>query len=135
MTGRFDDELLDVLDNAHYRLDRLSAGVVVDMAAARSDRVVELGVLLIGGAAHDRPVAGEWTEQAACADADPDIFFPERGKPTAPAKAICAVCPVRVECLEYALDASEKFGVWGGTSEKERRRLRRDRRDIPRSVA
>ena len=54
-----------------------------------------------------------------------DPFFPEKGQPTRVAKRICAPCPVRTECLEYALAAGERWGVWGGLSERERRRLKR----------
>jgi len=66
----------------------------------------------------------EWTEQALCAQTDPEAFFPEKGGTTRPAKAMCATCPVRVECLEYALDNDERFGIWGGLSERERRKLK-----------
>ena len=68
-----------------------------------------------------------WMNFGACRGVDPDLFFPERGEPTEPAKEICFGCSVREECLEYALSSKEKFGVWGGTSERERRRLRRAR--------
>lgn len=68
-----------------------------------------------------------WQAQSNCVGVDPDIFFPERGASTKEAKAICAACAVRESCLEYALDNGEKFGIWGGTSERERRRLRRIR--------
>lgn len=64
----------------------------------------------------------------ACRGADPDLFFPAQGESLDPAKQICAECVVRDECLEYALEQRERFGVWGGTSERERRRLRRRRR-------
>ena len=75
---------------------------------------------------------GPWADQANCLGVNPDLFFPERGQDTAAAKAVCAGCVVSAECLEYALDAGEKFGVWGGKSERERRRLRRYRwRDMP----
>ena len=70
----------------------------------------------------------DWLEAAACRGLDPAIFFPERGEDEKPAKAICRTCKVRTECLIYALDSGEKFGVWGGTSERERRRLRAERR-------
>jgi WhiB family redox-sensing transcriptional regulator len=62
-----------------------------------------------------------------CAQTDPDAFFPERGGSTRDAKAVCRACPVRNECLSYALEQDERFGIWGGTSERERRELRRDR--------
>ncbi|MFP5577158.1 MAG: WhiB family transcriptional regulator [Acidimicrobiia bacterium] len=64
----------------------------------------------------------------ACRGADPDVFFPDRGESLEPAKRICGECVVRDECLEHALRNGERFGVWGGTSERERRRLRRVRR-------
>ncbi|HSP04945.1 MAG TPA: WhiB family transcriptional regulator [Acidimicrobiales bacterium] len=64
----------------------------------------------------------------ACRGADPDLFFPDRGESLEPAKRICSECVVRDECLEHALASGERFGVWGGTSERERRRLRRTRR-------
>jgi hypothetical protein len=61
----------------------------------------------------------------ACRQLPADWFHPDRGEPTADAKAVCATCPVRVECLRWALDSQERFGIWGGTSERERRRIRR----------
>ncbi|MCO8127862.1 WhiB family transcriptional regulator [Acidimicrobiia bacterium EGI L10123] len=64
----------------------------------------------------------------ACRGADPDLFFPDRGESLEPAKRICSECVVRDECLEHALASGERFGVWGGTSERERRRIRRSRR-------
>ena len=68
-----------------------------------------------------------WQERANCLGVDPDLFFPERGASTREAKGVCAGCEVRIECLEYALQNSEKFGIWGGMSERERRRIRRQR--------
>lgn len=64
-----------------------------------------------------------WADRALCAQTDPEAFFPEKGHSTREAKATCAACPVRTQCLEYALDHSERFGIWGGLSEKERRKL------------
>ena len=58
---------------------------------------------------------------------DPDLFFPERGASTREAKSVCRACPVQQECLEFALSNGEKFGIWGGMSERERRRVRRAR--------
>ena len=69
-----------------------------------------------------------WRLQANCVGVEPELFFPERGRSTAEAKAVCAGCVVRDECLEWALDTHERFGIWGGTSERERRVLRRRRR-------
>ena len=68
-----------------------------------------------------------WQEYANCLGVDPDLFFPERGASTREAKEVCRGCVVRDECLEYALHNSEKFGIWGGMSERERRRIRRQR--------
>ncbi len=66
-----------------------------------------------------------WTARAACRGMDPDTFFPGRGAPTREAKAVCARCPVKADCLKAALEERERFGIWGGFSERERRRLRR----------
>ena len=66
-----------------------------------------------------------WQEQALCAQTDPEAFFPEKGGSTREAKKICTGCEVKAECLEYALANDERFGIWGGLSERERRRLRR----------
>jgi WhiB family redox-sensing transcriptional regulator len=66
-----------------------------------------------------------WASEAKCLTADPDVFFPEKGGSTREAKRICSECPVRDECLEYALEEDERFGIWGGMSERERRKLKR----------
>ena len=73
------------------------------------------------------PADGEeqWQERALCAQTDPEAFFPEKGGSTREAKRICLGCEVRGECLEYALANDERFGIWGGLSERERRRLKR----------
>ena len=68
-----------------------------------------------------------WQDQANCLGVDPDLFFPERGASTKEAKEVCRGCVVREECLEFALSNGEKFGIWGGMSERERRRIRRQR--------
>lgn len=66
-----------------------------------------------------------WQHQALCAQTDPEAFFPEKGGSTREAKGICAECEVRAACLDYALANDERFGIWGGLSERERRKLRR----------
>ncbi|NLT26396.1 MAG: WhiB family transcriptional regulator [Microbacteriaceae bacterium] len=71
----------------------------------------------------DNPLS--WQADALCAQTDPEAFFPEKGGSTRDAKAICQTCLVRAECLQYALDNDERFGIWGGLSERERRKLRR----------
>lgn len=73
------------------------------------------------------PDERSWQDQANCLGVDPDLFFPERGASTREAKEVCRGCIVRLDCLEYALANGEKFGIWGGLSERERRRLRRQR--------
>jgi WhiB family redox-sensing transcriptional regulator len=75
------------------------------------------------GADDEGPLA--WQADALCAQTDPEAFFPEKGGSTRDAKKICASCPVRAQCLEYALKNDERFGIWGGLSERERRKLRK----------
>jgi WhiB family redox-sensing transcriptional regulator len=67
----------------------------------------------------------QWQERALCAQTDPEAFFPEKGGSTREAKRICLGCDVKDSCLEYALANDERFGIWGGLSERERRRLKR----------
>lgn len=69
-----------------------------------------------------------WQNRAACRGVDTDIFFPATDEEAEPAKEICGVCPVREACLEHALVAREREGVWGGATERERRRIIRQRR-------
>ena len=73
------------------------------------------------------PITDErpWVVFSACRDADPDFFFPATREEEEHALAICATCPVRLDCLEYALEARERFGIWGGLTEKQRKRLLR----------
>lgn len=66
-----------------------------------------------------------WTEQALCRKADPEVFFPPKGDAGKQAKQICAQCPVRTECLDYAIKADEKHGIWGGLNRAERQRATR----------
>ncbi len=68
-----------------------------------------------------------WQDYANCRGADADLFFPERGASTRKAKSICRACEVQVDCLEFAIVQGEKFGIWGGLSERERRRIRKQR--------
>ena len=70
-----------------------------------------------------------WRLSALCGETDPEAFFPEKGGSTRDAKRVCTGCDVRAECLEFALRNDERFGIWGGLSERERRRLRMQRRD------
>jgi len=64
-----------------------------------------------------------WADQALCAQTDPEMFFPDKGGSTREAKAVCAQCFVQAECLDWALTTNERFGIWGGLSERERRAI------------
>lgn len=77
----------------------------------------------------------EWMDQGKCRDVDPAMFFPSDGVGVIKAQRVCRECPVAVECLNYALDNHIDHGVWGGKSERERRRLARGRRLAFPSVA
>lgn len=88
----------------------------------------------------DLAVNQPWRREAVCAQTDPEVFFPEKGGRSTAAKRICnggngvAECPVRDKCLEWALEHDERFGVWGGKCERERRALkpgRAERTPIP----
>jgi WhiB family redox-sensing transcriptional regulator len=86
----------------------------------KEEAVTELSYLF-----GEQDEALSWQERALCAQTDPESFFPEKGGSTREAKRICVGCEVRAECLEYALAKDERFGIWGGLSERERRRLKR----------
>jgi len=66
-----------------------------------------------------------WQAEALCAQTDPEAFFPEKGGSTRDAKKICGGCEVKAQCLDYALENDERFGIWGGLSERERRKLKK----------
>lgn len=70
-----------------------------------------------------------WRQRAACRGVDPDIFYPVSDEEADEAKAICRACTVREACLEWALTQRERDGVWGGATERERRRIIRQRRN------
>ena len=84
---------------------------------------VMLGVPGVRSEIADQPLG--WQADALCAETDPEAFFPEKGGSTRAAKRICDSCEVRQQCLEYALENDERFGIWGGLSERERRKLRK----------
>ncbi|MFF5977151.1 WhiB family transcriptional regulator [Streptomyces sp. NPDC012769] len=73
------------------------------------------------------PADTSWREYGLCAQTDPELFWPEKGSSTAEARKICTACEVRLECLEYAVTHGEP-GVWGGTSENQRKAIRKARR-------
>jgi WhiB family transcriptional regulator, redox-sensing transcriptional regulator len=83
--------------------------------------------------------SGTWRSGAACRSSDPDLFFPVGTtgpalEQIAAAKAVCTGCEVRQRCLEFALTTNQDSGVWGGTSEEERRHIRRARRRAARAA-
>ena len=85
------------------------------------------------------PFAARWRDQAACRGADLGLFFPERGESAEPARQICARCPAREPCLDYAVTNRIVYGVWGGLTGRERRTLqsrwvRASRRDRDRAI-
>jgi WhiB family redox-sensing transcriptional regulator len=84
---------------------------------------VRLGVPGVRQAEEENPL--EWQSDSLCAQTDPEAFFPEKGGSTRDAKKICSSCEVRSQCLNYALENDERFGIWGGLSERERRKLRK----------
>ena len=88
-------------------------------------RAVVAPVLPLFGGTDVEETALGWQERALCAQTDPEAFFPEKGGSTREAKKVCTGCEVRAECLEYALANDERFGIWGGLSERERRKLKR----------
>jgi WhiB family redox-sensing transcriptional regulator len=116
------------------RVDGIGAGQSVGAAVAVGAAVpddwhvdpVLLGVPGVRKVAVDDDEAQlAWQADSLCAQTDPEAFFPEKGGSTRDAKKICASCDVRAQCLEYALRNDERFGIWGGLSERERRKLRK----------
>lgn len=85
----------------------------------------EFGYLFHDNTATRTAERDTWMSDALCAQTDPDAFFPEAGGSSRAAKALCAECPVREACLEYALTNNLQDGIYGGRSPKERARLRR----------
>jgi WhiB family redox-sensing transcriptional regulator len=85
--------------------------------------------LFVNGASHHSPSLADllpaepWLPDAACAQTDPEMFYPEKGGSTRQAKSVCGVCEVRADCLDYALANDEQFGIWGGLPPRERRKL------------
>jgi len=84
---------------------------------------LNFGVSRAYGDGEDDPLA--WQADALCAQTDPEAFFPEKGGSTREAKKICESCDVRAQCLEFALKNDARFGIWGGLSERERRKLKK----------
>ena len=117
---RFDSRMLGSVGNEPHTNTGPSQGGVIGrpQLSVVPDRV-EVG--------YDDPASTttQWQEHALCAQTDPEAFFPEKGGSTREAKRICLGCEVKDACLDYALANDERFGIWGGLSERERRRLKR----------
>jgi WhiB family redox-sensing transcriptional regulator len=97
-----------------------------DAPVGRVGNTVDLVLVDVDAADGDGlPPELAWQERALCAQTDPEAFFPEKGGSTREAKRVCLSCEVRAECLEYALAKDERFGIWGGLSERERRRVKK----------
>lgn len=100
----------------------------------RNDRLIDFFAVLAPRLIDAPPEPAEdlsWQDLALCAETDPEIFFVGKGESPRPAKRVCGACEVRAECLAYALRHDERFGVWGGLSERERRRLKRQSPPVP----
>ncbi|WP_210115468.1 WhiB family transcriptional regulator [Mycobacterium sp. DL99] len=67
-----------------------------------------------------------WADEAPCKESDPEAWFPEKGGSAREAKAICGTCPVKAPCLQWALDRDERFGIYGGATERDRRRMKKE---------
>ena len=98
---------------------------MITRARARQAALLELAVMY-GRGHRQQHMPGSWINKAACRGASPSTFYPERGLPLVEAKRICRGCSVQPQCLDWAIQEREKFGVWGGLSALERRRIWRD---------
>lgn len=120
------DLSLSILPSPRFAEDDVAELAAAAVAAAERDTLAAVAALHSGGASFAGPIEDQdWHGRALCAQTDPEAFFPEKGGSTRDAKKICTGCEVRSECLSYALANDERFGIWGGLSERERRRLKR----------
>jgi WhiB family transcriptional regulator, redox-sensing transcriptional regulator len=110
-----------VIPYVSFKALRASQHIREDAVTDLTSNLAEADLTTIFGL----PDEASWQERSLCAQTDPEAFFPEKGGSTREAKKICTGCEVRSECLEYALEHDERFGIWGGLSERERRRLKR----------
>ncbi len=88
----------------------------------RIDRIPDVDVALLP---EDPTPPDAWQDRANCFGIDPDVFFPITEEDAGPALAFCTGCPIKIECLAWALRNGERYGVWGGLTEQQRRRLQR----------
>lgn len=110
----------------------------IEPADTSSQNSVSLKVTVIGGGSVQLPESalpmGPWVADAACKGINTNLFYPERGEPTRHALEVCKPCVVKAECLQYAIDNSERWGIWGGMTERQRRQIRSDRYQARRNV-
>ena len=118
---RFDSRLLGSVGSAPH----IQTGPIPSGANGRPQLSLVPEQIDSFGDDSDLSEEDQWQERALCAQTDPEAFFPEKGGSTREAKRICQGCEVKGMCLEYALANDERFGIWGGLSERERRRLKR----------
>lgn len=95
----------------------MTSSSVSTSRVAAADGVLDVAAIFMA------PDDAEWMDQALCAQTDPESFYPEKGGSTREAKKTCEQCLVRAECLDWALANDERFGIWGGLSERERRAI------------
>lgn len=116
-----------------HRPSRHSGAEVIPPRFVPSPQVSDGEITRLFEGAHDA-ADEDWQDGALCRQTDPEVFFPERGGSTREAKRVCRECPVIVKCLADALERGERYGVWGGRSERERRKLQKNGGD-PLAVA
>ena len=95
------------------------------VTVSRSERVADLASEVVSYLDRHGMPDDSWRARSACIGMDPDCFFPRQGEPAAAAIAVCMQCPVRIECLAWAVCRGEKTGIWGGAAERTRRCVRR----------
>ncbi|WP_081998524.1 WhiB family transcriptional regulator [Sinomonas humi] len=122
-----DDELADDTEEPGEEREAEVVSLLERQSPGRVPMVRPAEPVWLGLLQSAAPIEGElaWQADALCAQTDPEAFFPEKGGSTRDAKKVCSSCTVRAECLDYALSNDERFGIWGGLSERERRRLRK----------
>jgi WhiB family redox-sensing transcriptional regulator len=131
------DEEESTTEEVEPQLSEKEKALIAYQGQIRRDHLAGLTIadVSIEISPEDESVEASWQNYANCLGVDPDLFFPERGASTREAKEVCRGCVVTENCLEYALANGDKFGIWGGTSERERRRIRRARVIAAREIA
>ena len=115
----------------HTRGNQIGVGGAVN---GYNPRLIDLFAVLRPApaiAGGEPPEDLSWQDRALCPETDPEAFFPGKGEPAGPAKRVCQSCEVRAECLEYARRHGIRFGIWGGLTYEQRRRLDRQQASPP----